>query len=108
MTVFRDGGTGDSPEDAIRRAIEQSGSALADKLSKLLAGMPQGQIVRILGGERLAGVDEDDMESLRRIAKAASSGSKVEGSNFATLGDEKRVDGGAVSDDVIGLLEDVE
>ena len=110
MGVFRDGGEskehkGSISEDAIRKAIEQSGSVLADKLSKMLAGMPKSQVIRILNGEGIDGVDLDDVESLRRIAKVVSAGGKVKESNFIKLGTEKTVEAEKETDETIKLLE---
>lgn len=109
MGVFKDGDdSNQTSEESIRKAIEQSGTALADKLAKLIAGMPHSQVVRILGGEKTEGVDDEDAESLRLIAKRMGS-SKVGGSsNFDSLGKDQSVEAGDSASETIRLLEQME
>jgi hypothetical protein len=111
MGIFRDGkdrdGHGGISEDTIRRVIEQSGSDLTDKLGKMLANIPQNQIVQILNGEKIDKNDLEDAESLKKLAKQMGSSQKQEASNFQNLGQEQKVKIDENVDETIRLLEEM-
>ena len=86
------GGGGLADAD-VRRLLESSNrellEAIAGMIGHRLAALPAA------GG----GADDEDVETLRRLAKEMSGGSGVERSNFDRLGSRQTVEGDKEGDD---------
>ena len=96
MGVFRDGNDSrceskNISEDAIRRAIAQSGSDLTDKLAKLIGAIPGGQIItKIINGNVSEDTDAfDSSATMEKLAESMLVQRNENQSNFKDLGDIK-------------------
>jgi hypothetical protein len=93
-------------EEQLAEVLKKSNAELLETIG----GMVQGggtrvvEVVREGDGQR---VDLDDKDSLKDLAKIMSNSSEVEGTNFESLGKEKKVEGGEGQDKTIDLLKNI-
>jgi len=93
--IFRDGkGEGESHGGGVSggtllKAIEDSGLALADKLAKMLAGMPRSEVIRLLGSESVDDNMFNDSGTMEKLAAGMIAQKGKNESNFRDLGEVK-------------------